>query len=274
MPCYKGFTSTLALAACLLLGSPVGAADGTEVSSPPGVVSGDGGWTFSIAPYFWAASLKGDIGFRGRQPFDADVPFRDIFDNLRFGGMIVGEAHNGTWGVFADLMYLDIEVDKSFSRTIAGVPVSLSGSLETTSVTATFMGEYRVLAEPSASLDVMAGARIWSVDNELDIALSAGGPPLAALSGSDTQTWVDPMLGVKGRIDLSPSWHLTGWGMIGGFGAASDFSWDVLGAIGYQWTQSLSIVGGYRAVGVDYSRDGFTFDVIEHGPILGAVIRF
>ncbi|EHK77960.1 hypothetical protein SM0020_10910 [Sinorhizobium meliloti CCNWSX0020] len=274
MPCYKCFTPTLALTASLLVGWPVGAADVAEESPPLDVVYGDAGWTFSIAPYFWAASLKGDIAVRGRQPFDADIPFRDIFDNLRFGGMIVGEAHNGTWGVFADLIYLDIEVDKSLTRTIAGVPVSLSGSLDTTSVTATLMGEYRVLAQPSATLDLMAGARIWSVDNELDIALSAGGPPLAAFSGSDRQTWVDPMLGVKGRVDLSSSWHLTGWGMIGGFGVASDFSWDVLGAIGYQWTQSLSIVGGYRAVGVDYSRDGFTFDVIEHGPILGAVIRF
>lgn len=274
MRCYKCLTWTVALTASLLVGSPVGAADVNEQSSLPGVVSDDAGWTFSIAPYFWGASLRGDVGVRGRQPFDADVPFSDLFDNLRFGGMIVGEAHNGTWGVFADLIYLDIQVDKALTRTIAGVPVSLSGSLETTSITATLMGEYRVLAEPTATLDLMAGARLWSVDNELDLALSAGGPTLAAFSGSDAQTWVDPMLGVKGRADLSPSWHLTGWALIGGFGAASDFSWDVLGAIGYQWTQSLSIAGGYRAVGVDYRGDGFTFDVIEHGPIIGAVVRF
>ncbi len=135
MPCYKCFTPTLALTASLLVGWPVGAADVAEESPPLDVVYGDAGWTFSIAPYFWAASLKGDIAVRGRQPFNADIPFRDIFDNLRFGGMIVGEAHNGTWGVFADLIYLDIEVDKSLTRTIAGVPVSLSGSLDTTSVT-------------------------------------------------------------------------------------------------------------------------------------------
>ena len=274
MPCYKYLISILALTASSLAGSAVSAADVNEESSVPGVVAGDAGWTFNIAPYFWGASLRGDVGVGGRQPVNADVPFRDLFDNLRFGGMIVAEAHNGTWGVFADLIYLNIEVDKSLTRTIAVVPVNLSGTLETTSVTATLLGEYRVLAEPTATLDFMAGARLWSVDNELDLALSAGGPPLAAFSGSDAQTWVDPMLGVKGRIDLSPSWYLTGWGMIGGFGLASDFSWDVLGAIGFQWTQSLSIVGGYRAVGVDYSSDGFTFDVIEHGPIIGAVIRF
>ncbi|MBL3685321.1 hypothetical protein F2981_33400 (plasmid) [Sinorhizobium meliloti] len=112
--------------------------------------------------------------------------------------------------MFADLIYLDIEVDKSqaHNRRRPRQPVWIAGNHQRDG---TLMAEYRVLAEPSATLDVMAGARIWSVDNELDIALSAGGPPLAAFSGSDTQTWVDPMLGVKGRIDLSPSWYLTGW---------------------------------------------------------------
>jgi hypothetical protein len=78
--------------------------------------------------------------------------------------MVVGEAHNGTWGVFTDLIYLKIEADRSLTGAIGGIPLNLSGTLETTSVTATLMGEYRAVAIPTASLDLMAGVRVWSVD--------------------------------------------------------------------------------------------------------------
>jgi hypothetical protein len=239
-----------------------------EVAPPPKE------WTFSVAPYFWAAGLDGDVGLFGREPVHVDMSFGDIFDNLRFGGMLVGEAHNGTWGLFGDVIYVKIEADQSVTRTVAGVPLSLGASVETSSFTGTFMGEYRVVSQPTATLDLMAGARIWSVDNDIEISLTAGGPPLAAFSGSDGSTWVDPMVGVRGRVDINPSWHLTGWGMIGGFGAGSDLTWDVLGGVGYQWNAWLSLVAGYRALGVDYDQDGFVYDVVQHGPILGAVMRF
>jgi hypothetical protein len=62
--------------------------------------------------------------------------------------------------------------------------------------------------------------------------------------------------------------------MIGGFGAGSDLTWDVLAAAGYQWNDRFSLVAGYRALGVDYDKDGFVYDVVQHGPILGAVFRF
>lgn len=274
MTCCRSLKRSLALAGILMVGAPVWAADIGNGTPLPQADTGTGDWTFSLAPYFWAASIDGEVGVRGREPVDVNVPFHDLFDHLRFGGMIVGEAHNGTWGIFGDLIYLKLDADESVTRTVAGVPLKLSAELETKSFTGTLMGEYRVVAQPAVTVDLMAGARVWSVDNQVDISLTADGPPLASLSGGETNTWVDPMIGAKGRIDLSPSWYLTGWGMIGGFGASSDFAWDVLAGVGYQWNQSFSVVGGYRALGVDYSNDGFDFDVTEYGPIFGVVIRF
>ena len=275
MTSYRSLKRSLVLTAFLMIGTPLWAADlgsGTPLAAPNTVSTGD--WTFSIAPYFWAASIDGEVGVRGREPIDVSVPFRDVFDHLRFGGMVVGEAHNGTWGLFGDLIYLKLDADKSVTRTVAGVPLKLSAELETTSLMGTLMGEYRVIEKPAVTMDLMGGARVWSVENQVDISLSVDGPPLASLSGSETNTWVDPMIGAKGRIDLSPSWYLNGWGMVGGFGASSDFAWDVLAGVGYQWNQSFSVVGGYRALGVDYSDNGFDFDVTEYGPILGVVVKF
>jgi hypothetical protein len=273
MKSYSGLAFVVALMVCFG-DQDVGAADLEARTPSSGILSSGDGWTFSVAPYFWAAGIRGDIGVRGKGPVGVDIPFRDIFDDLRFGGMVVGEAHNGTWGVLTDLIYLKVDVDRSITGTLGGIPLQLSGNLQTSSLTATFMGEYRAVAQPSVSVDLMAGARVWSVDNDLSLGLAAGGSPIAAFSGSETKTWVDPMIGAKTRVDLSPSWYLTGWAMIGGFGAASDLSWDLLGGLGYQWNKSFSLVAGYRALGVDYHRDGFNFDVVQQGPIFGAVIRF
>ena len=47
-----------------------------------------------------------------------------------------------------------------------------------------------------------------------------------------------------------------------------------MGGAGYQFTDSFSAVIGYRAAGVDYENDGFVYDVVQQGPIIGAVFRF
>ncbi len=231
-------------------------------------------WKFSIAPYLWGASLDGDVGLFGVQPVGIDMSFGDIFSDLRFGGMMVAELNNGTWGIFGDVIYVKTEADESISRTFLGVQRSLDVSVETSSFTGTLMGEYRAFANESIAVDVMGGARIWSVDNEIDASLSRGGAQVAAFSGSDGSTWVDPMIGVKARIETGTPWFFNVWGMVGGFGASSDISWDVLGGAGYQWNERFSFVAGYRALGVDYSDDGFVYDVVQQGPYLGTIIKF
>ncbi len=106
------------------------------------------------------------------------------------------------------------------------------------------------------------------LDNELNF----NGGLLDGRSFDDSETWVDAVVGLKGRFNLSEEFYLTGWGMIGGGG--SDFMWDVMGGIGYSFSDSFSTVAGYRALGVDYSNDGFVYDVVQDGPILGFVFRF
>ncbi len=82
------------------------------------------------------------------------------------------------------------------------------------------------------------------------------------------------MIGVKTRFDTGTPLFITAWGMIGGAGVGSDITWDAMGGLGYQWTESFSTVLGYRALGVDYKNNGFVYDVIQQGVILGGVFRF
>ena len=66
----------------------------------------------------------------------------------------------------------------------------------------TAAGEYRLIDRPGATLEVMAGARIWSVETELSLGVGS----LGRVSAGDGDTWVDAMAGLKGRFDMTPRW--------------------------------------------------------------------
>jgi hypothetical protein len=97
MKIHNAFAWILVAGAASLAAPDAKSADLGNEAPPSAPAPAGSEWTFTIAPYLWAAGLQGDIGLFGRQPVHVDMSFGDIFDNLRFGGMVVGEAHNGTW---------------------------------------------------------------------------------------------------------------------------------------------------------------------------------
>jgi hypothetical protein len=193
-----------------------------------------------------------------------DASFSDIFDHLDFGAMAIGEARYGRYSIFGDIMYTKISGSTGTPRGILASSVEVS--------TETFAGligaGYALLEDTSGRLEIVGGVRVWSVDTEI----SFSGGILDGISRNDGSTWVDAMAGLRGNYAITPEIYLTGWGLVGAGGA--DIDWDVAGAVGYRFTDKISAVAGYRALGVDYSEDGFVFDVVQQGPILGMVVRF
>lgn len=269
--------ASLAVALLLASGSMMPAAAADLAPLPE-----TGEWRFTIAPYAWGVGLSGDVGLFGRGPVEIDIPFSDIIQNLNIAAMAAGEAHNGTWGVFFDVNYTSLSADNSASRVLERVPatVDVEAEVDVTEFIGTIMGQWRAIDSDQATLDVMAGGRYWHVNNDVNVkatVVSSGAADITLsreLSGSDGASWVDPMVGAKMRINTSMPIYFTGWGMAGGFGVASDFSWDVMGGVGYQWTDHFATVVAYRALGVDYENDGFVYDVVQQGVALGAVFNF
>jgi hypothetical protein len=233
-------------------------ADAVEHQTPSG-------WTFTVAPYVWLAGLDGNVGAGGITTH-VDASIGDILSNFDIAVMGVAEARYEQFGIFTDLVYVRLSAsgDTPLDALASGVDFT------TQSLMWTAAAEYRLLDRPDASVDAVAGFRLFSLKNELDL-----NPPglLGGTELSQTETWADPIAGLKGRVSLTPEFYLTGWGLIGG-GASAELTWDLMGGAGYQFTSSFSAVAGYRAAGVDYENDGFVYDVVQHGPILGAVFRF
>ena len=253
----------LTCSAVVLLGlaGPAAAAD----LLAPEEVATESGWTFSFAPYLWATGLEGDIAQFGLPEVEVDASFLDILKHFDFGFMGVGEARYGNLGFMSDLMYIKVSADNEVN---AG---PLDAEIELSSEMLTLLGaaEYRLIDGEGGSLDALAGGRLWWVKTELDF-----DGAILDDSGTDSETWVDPIIGLKGRLNFTPDFYFTSWAMIGGFGVSSDFFWDVMGGLGWNAWDSVSLVAGYRGLGIDYKNDGFVFDVVQHGPIMGAVFRF
>ena len=269
--------ASLALACTLVLASGVlTRANAADIAPMPDSSE----WRFTLAPYAWGAGLTGDVGLFGLDPIEVDVPFSDIIQNLDFAAMGMAEAHNGTWGVVVDLNYINLSADTSVSGTLRKFDFNVDAEIEVTEFIATLMGQWRAYDFGQLSLDLMAGARYWNIQNDLSVGANIqGNGPLGLevskeFSGDDGASWIDPMVGVKARIDTDSPVYFTGWGMIGGFGVGADLDWDAMGGIGYQWTEKFSTVLAYRAIGVDYDDDGFAYDVVQHGAALGLVFNF
>jgi len=252
------------LCAGLGVASSVQAADIAPGIPEAKVVESQSGWTYTVAPYFWAAGLSGDMAQFGLPEVHIDSDFGDIWDNLDFAFMAAGEARYERFSVFADIMYTKLGGDAHTRRGI------LADSVDVTSKTfAGLLGAgYSVLENQSGHLDVVGGVRVWSVDTTIGF----NGGLLGGREANDGATWVDALAGLRGNYFFTPEIYVTGWGLVGGGGAVLD--WDVALTLGYKFTDKISAVAGYRAVGVNYNNDGFVCDVVEQGPIIGVAFHF
>lgn len=253
-----------ALAVALLSALPTRAADIYSAMAPELKQTEKEGWTFAVAPYFWAAGLSGDIAQFGLPEVHVDPDFGDILDDLDFAAMAIGEARYDRYSIFADIMYSKISSGRGTPRGIIADDVNVSSE----TFAGLFGAGYSVLQNERGTLDIVAGLRIWHAST--DISFSGG--ILDGVDRNDSATWVDGLAGVRAKYSITDKVYFTGWGLVGGGGA--DVDWDVAGAIGYSFNEKVSAVAGYRALGVDYSDDGFVFDVVQQGPIFGVVLHF
>ncbi len=225
-------------------------------------------WEFQLAPYGWLSGQNGQVGtFPGLPVADIDIDFYDdILGNINGAIMLVGEARKGNFGIFADIIYTDVEAEDPTPG-----PLFTTLTSQTKSWIITVAGFYRLYEEKGMFLDGLAGIRYWSVNSELST--SAG--LLPGNSISNTEDWVDPFIGIKGKTPFGESkFFMSGAFYVGGFGVGSDLMWDASINCGYQWSEGFSTTIGYRYLDVDYDDDGYVYDIAQDGPTMGLLWRF
>lgn len=256
---------TIATSALLL--SAIPATAGTTIpslTSTQPVATTESAWQVRAALYGWGTALDGEVTLRGNN-VPVDSGFDDILDNLDFAVMGAVEIGNGKWSLLADLFYAELSSSNS------------KGNLDFKSQLDQFIGNFvitcNMIDNPCTRFDVYAGARVNSLDADLDITRT-GLRREGIFSGSESKTWVDPILGVRVQQELPNRFFMRGAGDIGGFGVSSDFTWQALAALGYHINDSASVLLGYRGIGTDYEDGAFGYDVISHGLLLGFECKF
>ena len=189
--------------------------------------------------------------------------FSDIAKTVDMSVMLMGEARRGPYSLLADLMYIDTDT----RNRLGGI---LANNLEVESKTASgFLGGgYTLLGEENRRLDVAGGVRVWYSSTTLTFHGGLAG----GQSGSDSATWADAMVGLRGHYGVNERFWLSSWGMVGAGQSRED--WDLAALAGWEFWPGFSAVAGYRAMGVNYRHDGFVYDIVQKGPLLGISGRF
>jgi hypothetical protein len=275
---------------------PARAADLSPPPPPPAIEApAVAGWSFRFTPYGWLTALDGTQTVRGRS-VKVNVSFADIVKESDTLVALMGdfEARNGPIGLLANVAWSKIGAERNNVRSRALAP-GVTGTLGTSlgldiEMTIAEVGAaYEVARIGPLAFDVLGGARYWYQEADLSLDITAtvdlgdlqiSGARAFARSGS--VDWLDPMIGARLRYTVAPGHELVLRGDIGGFGVGSDFSWQAIGAYGFELGtyQGITFSGviGYRALYVDYvqgeGRQRYEFDMLQHGPVLGLSARF
>lgn len=253
----------------------------------------------ALTPYLWVIGLDGSSSARG---IDVDI-HQSFGDILKSSDTLFGFM--GALDIVHDRLVFQVNgtyttADFSINNGIArsgpagvGASVSASGTINFENALVEAMAGYRIVQERFGegnanriSVDAFGGLRYTSM--ELDQAINAvasitlpDGTALSAGVVRDVgarEDWLEPLVGLRAKLNIGDNWEIFARGDIGGFGVDnSEFSWQVVAGAGYSWhleTMTLTLFGGYRAVGQDYADDNFAWDAVTHGPILGLSSRW
>ncbi|MDF1860080.1 MAG: hypothetical protein P1U87_07685 [Verrucomicrobiales bacterium] len=97
---------------------------------------------------------------------------------------------------------------------------------------------------------------------------------LSNSSVSDSKSWVDPIVGIRGQWLVTDDIYFVARADYGGFGISSESTYNLYGAFGTQVKANTTIELGIRSMGVDYRRGGFVYDMGLTGPFMGTRIVF
>jgi hypothetical protein len=88
-----------------------------------------------------------------------------------------------------------------------------------------------------------------------------------------SQWWVDPIVGLRARVNFTRWLYLGAQADVGGFGAGSDIAWNVQAALGFNITRNLYSEIGYRYFYMDYTNGGALYQAGEFGVFVSLGLR-
>lgn len=241
-------------------------------------------WQYRATLYVYLPSIGGNLAFPVRGG-DASVTVKpdDVLDQLNAAFMGTFEANNGRFGLFTDVMYLDVSGSKSGTRDfqVGGrdIPASVSGDLDLTikGTAWTIAGEYRAASSPELTLDALLGARLIDVRPKLSWSLAGNVAtiPAAGRAGNyeiKASNW-DAIVGLKGRYAFGErrAWFLPFYADVGT--GNSDLTWQAAAGVGYAFGWG-DVTATWRYLGYNMKSGQAVEDINFNGPMIGVTFKW
>lgn len=211
------------------------------------------------------------------------IDAKTIIENLKMTFMGSIEASRGGWGLFTDVLYMDVGTTRTGFReiTIGGMELPLGAAAKVDYDLKGWIwtsgGVWHVHADPASSLDVVAGARLLDIKQTLgwEVTGNVGTIPLpgrAGVSEVGLTNW-DAIVGVKGRWAFGEGrkWFVPYYADIGA--GESKLTLQALGGVGYGFGWG-EVVGVWRYIDYEMKSGGSVESLSFSGPQVSAVFRW
>jgi hypothetical protein len=252
-------------------------ADSFEAVPPDSSVSGESRsrsrWEFTVEPYFFIPlDVEADITALGRSAtIRADLGDILNLDRAFDGGLRV-DARNGRFGILLDGFYLSAAQSGTLpvtfpagSLTRFGIPFEVearadaSASLRQGKID--LAAYYRVVNTslrrsptpanpfPLLVVDPILGLRTNISRQEIEVDEVRIGPNTIPIDRefSDSRTTLEPLVGLRVALQLSPRWSLGLESSVSGFdvNAERDTTWNFQSGVGYSFSRSVTLRVAY-----------------------------
>ena len=128
-----------------------------------------------------------------------------------------------------------------------------------------------------AAIHAKVQARVTQIKTGLENQISSFLTSQLNRSFSFYDNWLDPVIGLRGRLNLTKAIYLTAETDVGGFGIGSDIAVQAYAALGCHLTRNIYSEIGYRYLYDDFRDEGasdFLYQVSLHGAQISVGLTF
>ena len=229
----------------------------------------DDGWHLAVTPYLWLAGAHGTLeGPNGNGTgFHASVG--DLLSHFQIGLMGAVQASHKRIVTSVDIFWIRVEDDQAIPLPPDVGEGAISAKAHATQFFLAPKVGYRVIDQEKIKIDALAGLRYWHLGESLNFNPSALG-----INFTGSQNFVDPIVGGRIQLALSPKIVVNILGDVGGWNTGSKLEYEFAGFVGYRIKPALTLQAGYRYLNLDYQGSrGNVFNMTTDGAILGLTIN-
>ena len=168
-----------------------------------------------------------------------------------------------------DIFWIRLEDDQAIPLPPAVEDGATSAKVHATEFFLTPKIGYRVIDQEKIKIDALAGFSYWHLGESLSFNPSALG-----LNFTGSQNFVDPIVGGRIQLALSPKIVVNILGDVGGWNTGSKLEYQFAGLLGYRIKPAVTLQAGWRYLSLDYvGSRGIVFDITTAGVLFGVTIN-